>query len=61
MEKKYLTVKEVAVILGIKPVTVYKWLREGQLKDTYFKVGGIYRFVEGKLNELFFGGKKDGK
>ena len=39
-----MTVKQVADKLGIKPVTCYKYLREGKLKGTYFKIGGIYRF-----------------
>ena len=41
---EYLTVKEVAVKLGVKQVTVYKYLREGKLKGTYFKIGGIFKF-----------------
>jgi len=41
---EYLTVKQVAVKLGIKPVTVYKWIREDKLKGTYLKIGGVYRF-----------------
>lgn len=44
MNEEYLTVIEVAEKLNIKPVTVYKYLREGKLKGTYFKIGGIYRF-----------------
>ena len=55
MEDRYLTVKDVAKILCIKPVTVYKWLREGQLKGSYFKVGGIYRFSESLLNKVLLG------
>ena len=49
MNKKYLTVKEVAELLWVKPVTIYKWLREGRLKGTYFKIGGVYRFKEETL------------
>lgn len=44
MDKEYLTVKNVAEKLGIRPVTCYKWIREGKLKGTYLKLGGIYRF-----------------
>ena len=44
MNEEYLSVKDVASKLGIKPVTVYKYLREGKFKGAYFKIGGIYRF-----------------
>ena len=44
MNEEFMTVKQVADKLGIKPVTCYKYLREGKLKGTYFKIGGIYRF-----------------
>lgn len=44
MNEEYLTVKNVAEKLGIKPVTVYKYLREGKFKGTYFKIGGIFKF-----------------
>ena len=44
MDNEYLNVKEVAEKLGIKPVTVYKYLREGKFKGVYFKLGGIFRF-----------------
>ena len=44
MDNEYLNIKEVAEKLGVKPVTSYKWLREGKLKGTYFKIGGVYRF-----------------
>ena len=44
MENRFLTVKEVAEKMGVKQVTTYKWIREGKLKGTYFKIGGVYRF-----------------
>ncbi len=52
MDNEYLTVKDVAVKLKVKPVTVYKWLREGKLQGSYFKIGGVYRFSEDKLIEI---------
>lgn len=51
MDKEFLNIKEVAEKLGIKPVTSYKWLREGKLKGTYFKIGGVYRFDRLLLEE----------
>jgi len=44
MNEEYLTVKGLANKIGVKPVTVYKWLRENKLKGSYFKIGGVYRF-----------------
>lgn len=51
MNEEYLTVKDVAVKLGIKQVTVYKYLREGKFKGAYFKIGGIFRFDNQLLEE----------
>ena len=51
MDNEFLTVKQVAEKLGVKPVTVYKWLREGKLKGTYFKMGGVYRFSKQPLEK----------
>ena len=51
MDNEYLNVKQVAEKLGIKPVTVYKYLREGKFKGVYFKIGGIYRFSLQKLEK----------
>ena len=52
---KYLTVKDVAEMLGVKQVTVYKWLREEKLIGTFFKIGGVYRFEKEKLERALEG------
>lgn len=52
MENEYLTVKQVAEKLGIRPVTCYKWIREGKLKGTFLKIGGVYRFSEKLLTKM---------
>ncbi len=52
MDNEFLTVKDVAVKLGIKAVTVYKWIRESKLKGTFLKIGGVYRFSEKLLTEM---------
>jgi len=52
MDNEFLNVKDVASKLGIKCVTAYKWIREGKLKGTYFKIGGVYRFNK-KLLEKY--------
>ena len=55
MDNEYINVKEVAEKLGVKPVTIYKWLREGKLKGTYFKMGGVYRFKEDLMHQIIEG------
>ena len=52
MNEEYLNVKDVAKKLGIRPVTVYKYIREGRLKGSYFKIGGIYKFGVELLDKL---------
>lgn len=55
MDNEFLTVKQVAEKLGIKTVTVYKYLREGKLRGSYFKIGGIYRFQRDLLDGIIEG------
>ncbi len=55
MNEEFLTVKDVASKLGIKQVTVYKYIREGKLKGSYFKIGGIYRFQRDLLDGIIEG------
>ena len=52
MNEEYLNVKQVAEKLGIKCVTVYKYLREGKFKGAYFKIGGIFRFDKMLLDKI---------
>ena len=52
MDNEYLNVKQVAEKLGVRPVTTYKWIREGKLKGTYFKLGGVYRFDKILLDNI---------
>ena len=55
MNEEYLTVKNVASKLGVKPVTIYKWLREGKLKGSYFKIGGVFKFQRDLLEGIIEG------
>jgi len=55
MNEEFMTVKQVADKLGIKAVTAYKWIREGKLKGTYFKIGGVYRFKQNLLDDKIEG------
>ena len=55
MNEEFMTVKQVADKLGIKAVTAYKWIREGKLNGTYFKIGGVYRFKQNLLDDKIEG------
>jgi len=55
MNEEFLTVKQVASKLGVKQVTIYKYLREGKLRGSYFKIGGIYRFQRDLLEGIIEG------
>jgi excisionase family DNA binding protein len=50
MPEVFLTVKEVAHKLSIKPKTVRKWLREGKLKGV--KLGRLWRIREADIDKL---------
>jgi len=41
---KLISVKEVSVILGAKPSTIYQWAETGQIPS--FKINGLLRFSE---------------
>lgn len=49
MEERYVTVKEVAAYYGVKPQTVWKWIREGKIPAYRIGKGRNYRL---KLSEL---------
>ena len=51
----FLTVKGVALFLGVQPVTIYKWLHEKKLEGSYMKIGGAYRFTKEKLDKVLKG------
>jgi len=55
MDNEFLNVKDVAIKLGIQQVTVYKYIREGKLRGSYFKIGGIYRFSPNLLDGILEG------
>lgn len=52
MEKKYLTVKEVAEILGVTPLTIRNWDKAGKLK-AYRNPFNNYRLYKPSEIELF--------
>ncbi len=49
MERLY-TPKEVAEILAIHPITVFKWLRNGKLQGV--KIGSLWRIPERVLDDV---------
>lgn len=49
MERLY-TPKEVAEILTIHPITVFKWLRNGKLQGV--RVGSLWRIPERVLDDV---------
>lgn len=49
----YLTVKELAERLKVKPVTIYKWCREGYFDIAKINLSGTIRFEENKLEDCF--------
>ena len=55
MNEEFMTVKDLASKLEVKPVTVYKWLRENKLKGSYFKIGGVYRFKRDLVDKVIEG------
>lgn len=48
--KEYLTVAEVAGVLGLNPVTIYRWCRAGRLASV--KIGKEWRIRRAALDEL---------
>ncbi len=52
MEKKYLTVKEVAKILGVTPLTLRNWDKKGWLKAYRHPINN-YRLYKPEEIELF--------
>lgn len=60
--EEYLTAKQVADYLQVKPLTIYQWAREGKIPA--IKIGRIWRFkkeaIDNFLDEQLQGkGKRD--
>ncbi|GAI00366.1 unnamed protein product [marine sediment metagenome] len=53
MTKKYLTIKEVAKLLGVTPLTLRNWDKTGKLK-AYRNPINNYRVYKPEEIELFF-------
>ena len=51
---RWLSVKEIAVYLGIKPDTVYKWIQRKELPA--HKVGRLWKFRKEEVDEWVVAG-----
>ncbi len=49
--KEFLTVAEVAEVLGLRPVTIYRWCRAGRLVSV--KIGKEWRIRRAAVDDLF--------
>ena len=49
-EEKFYTVDEVAIILKVNPMTVYRWIKAGKLKS--YKAGKQYRVKKEDLDKF---------
>jgi excisionase family DNA binding protein len=49
MEDRWLSVDEIAVYLGIKRDTVYKWIAEKRIPAC--KIGRLWKFKKGEVDE----------
>ena len=58
MVKELLTVKEVAEVLKIRPLTVYQYVCRGIIPSV--KIGNCLRFDEEAINELIKSKSKEG-
>lgn len=47
-EKMFWTVYEVAVYLGVKPSTVYSWVKAGEIP--YYRIGKMLKFKRGDVD-----------
>jgi excisionase family DNA binding protein len=55
MAEKYYSPEEMAEQFNLKPATVRKWIRQGQLKA--IKLGGLWRISEEELQRFVKAGQ----
>jgi excisionase family DNA binding protein len=53
-EKKFLTTGEVAKMLGVTPLTVWRWCKEGKIKAIR-TAGGQYRIPAEEVKKILEG------
>ncbi|NLL62449.1 MAG: helix-turn-helix domain-containing protein [Candidatus Atribacteria bacterium] len=47
---EYLTAKQVAKNLQVKPLTIYQWARDGKIPA--IKIGRVWRFHKGAIDKF---------
>ena len=55
---RYLSVEEIAVFIGVKPDTIYKWLAAKKIPA--HKVGRLWKFDKAEIDEWVKSGKAAG-
>lgn len=51
VEKQYLSVNEVAVLLGVTPKTIYRWIDKGEILPTRLP-NNLIRVKQSYLNKI---------
>jgi len=55
MEDRWLSVDEIAIYLGVKRDTVYKWIRDKAMPS--HKIGRLWKFKKDEVDEWVKAGK----
>jgi excisionase family DNA binding protein len=55
MKERWLSVEKIAMHLGVKPGTIYKWIDRKKLPG--HKVGRLWKFLASEVDEWVKGGK----
>jgi excisionase family DNA binding protein len=53
MEDKYYTIEEVSVLLRVSIRTVYRWIKQGNLKAIQIMNGGGYRIPKTEIDRYY--------
>jgi len=52
MEKKYITIKQAAEILGVNPMTLRRWDKKGQFKASRHPINGYRLYTIKQIKKL---------
>jgi len=59
MMQDFLNIRQVAELLGVHPVTINRYCRQGKL--TYYQVGSRKRFLKEDIDNFIEGAKRHAK